>query len=138
MLYRDDSLKRLIGKWVKGILLDADEQHYLGFETDQGEIWFYAEGDCCSESWFADIINPGGVIGHQITDARMMGELNLGDSSRSRQECDWWYGVSIESQGGACLVAFRNSSNGYYGGRLADAERPTDRALMNVIDDWAA
>jgi hypothetical protein len=54
-------MKELIGKTIKGIFVNED-QHFLKFATDAGEVVYYAAGDCCSESWFADILF--GYYGH--------------------------------------------------------------------------
>jgi len=48
-------MKELVGKTVKELYVNED-QSLLKFVTDQGEVIYQTEADCCSETWFADII----------------------------------------------------------------------------------
>ena len=47
-------MNELIGKKITGMWVSND-QSILAFDTDQGVIAYDAWGDCCSETWFADI-----------------------------------------------------------------------------------
>ncbi len=132
-----DALNRLVGRVVSAVMVDAETQHYLGFETDKGAVWFEAQGDCCSESWFADIINAKALIGNKVMSVRGLDSIRLGDAPRTRQESDWWYGFEVQARWGSCIIAFRNSSNGYYGGWLQDSEEPGGR-MFSITGDWSA
>ena len=67
----DYSMKRfrpMIGKRIRNIKLDADNQRYLLFETDSDHIVFEAVTPDWSESisWFADIIGVEEVLNQSI------------------------------------------------------------------------
>jgi hypothetical protein len=48
------------------------------------------------------------------------------------------YGYKLRTDKGHATIAFRNSSNGYYGGWLERhaGEMPAD--LTPIVDDWSA
>lgn len=110
-------MESLIGTTIYRIWLDVDEQHYLKFWTDKGTFIFYAEGDCCSESWFYAVMGTKNLLGHTV---KKVNEITMDDISDTlnRQECDTLYAVNFQTTGGWAGVEFRNSSNGYYGGWL--------------------
>lgn len=121
---RESAMHKLVGKTVQALRIDEDGQHYLAFDVDGHDepIIYVAVGDCCSEAWFADIINPQAILGHTITDAV---DLFIGASSheediRCRQEYDEIMGVDLYTSAGVCNIIFRNSSNGYYDGWLEE------------------
>ena len=113
-----ERMNELIGKKLSGILVNEDAT-VLVFETDGGPVAYEAEGDCCSQSWFADITGIGNVLGYVV---RAVEEVELPDynvdDGRGRDEEDAVYGYRIRTDGGVMDVVFRNSSNGYYGGWL--------------------
>lgn len=116
-MYGDDYLKSLIGKTVVGIDVD-DGEHDLRFRCADGEavVWT-TEGDCCSESWWADGFALGQLRGATVTDTETLDPPGYDvEDERSRQEYDQAYGVEITTDRGKAQLVFRNSSNGYYGG----------------------
>lgn len=134
-------MKKLIGKKIKEIFLDKEEQHYLLFVTDRGKKFlYYADGGCCSESWFADVIGINTLIGETILSVKKM-DMNFYnvDDGRGRQDSDIAYGYKITTNKGYCDIIFRNSSNGYYGSSLelisespeSFAEENEDKAYLN-------
>lgn len=130
----------LVGRRVLEIAVEPGEAR-LGLRTDSGWVFFDTDADCCSETWFADILNPQALLskGAIITAAI---ELNLPDDdhSRSRQEYDCVYGSRLTTADGDCDIVYRNSSNGYYGGS-ADLLKvaPQDiSAWKRITGDWAA
>lgn len=61
-------MKKIEGKIIKDILIDNDDYHFLRFVFDNDEyLTFVVSGDCCSESWFADIIGIHDVINSKIS-----------------------------------------------------------------------
>lgn len=87
-------------------------------------IIYICEGDCCSETWFADIIGVQSLLQQEVIDvAEMSTEKSLSNyninDGRGRQEYDEVYGYRLMTRLGTCDFVFRNSSNGYYGGHLA-------------------
>lgn len=115
-------MKELIGKKVREIYVDSEFQTYLKFVTDQGDLHYYADGDCCSESYFAEILGVNNLLQQKYA-VLSVEKIQLGESEGTRQESDSIYGIKINFSepgkyyGPSCaLIIFRNSSNGYYGG----------------------
>lgn len=136
-------MKELIGRVITEIWV-APGEHSIHFKTDDGWMAYYAEGDCCSESWFADIILPPrrywetNLWGERVSSVM---ELELPDDGqeRSRQDRDLVYGIGIATESGTCTIAFRNSSNGYYGGSLSRMHREEPpKGSKKIVEDWGA
>lgn len=95
-------------------------------------------GDCCSESWWADVIGVKQLLGARITDASDIPMPQVEDD-RSRQEVDQIYGIRICTDKGACDLVFRNSSNGYYGGGYTPIwGREISSNPTLLTEDWSA
>lgn len=131
-------MKELVGKKIKALSINED-QSMLRFDTDVGPVDFCAFGDCCSESWFADITGVDALIGGLVASADEVGMdgYNVNDG-RGRQEEDSAYGYKITTDKGYADVVFRNSSNGYYGGWIEPVEKPSDDAMTPITADWRA
>ena len=120
-------MKELVGRRVDAIDVEKAKQEYIIFHTDTGPICYAALPDCCSETWFADILGIERILGKVIGSVE---EIEVTDfacrlierDGRGRQESDKVYGISLGVAGGCgsgCEIVFRNSSNGYYGGCLS-------------------
>ena len=151
-------MKELVGKTIRGLYVNED-QSMLKFDTDQGELIYLAEGDCCSESWFADIMFGWKFFNNVVTSVE---ELEVPDwltrlvsnDKRTRQEYDQVYGYQIvvsaalyeSGNAKSCDVIFRNSSNGYYGGwcGLLECESKWAKEKLDIAEwtqiteDWQA
>jgi hypothetical protein len=141
-------MKELEGKIVEKVFVD-DKQHTLVFETNTGEqIAYGTDGDCCSETWFADMIGIDAIFGyhHKRLDLRTINrveEITMDfyntDDGRCRQDSDAAYGYKLTTNLGRLLIAFRNSSNGYYGGNIFLIQGLVDTSKMKQItQDWHA
>ena len=107
------------------------------FKTDEGNVGFHAWGDCCSESWFADLTGYDVLIDAQVISADAVEWAEAPpDDDRTRQEHDVIYGYKIKTTKGYADLIFRNSSNGYYGGALDNGDAPD--ATIEIRDDWSA
>lgn len=123
-------MNELIGKKINKIFIDSDSQYYLKFETDQGEFVYVVSGDCCSESYFAEIF---GVNNFKDRIVEEVEQMYLGEADGTRQDCDKIYGFKIKcrdlnykySDQYTSLIIFRNSSNGYYGGECTYLDQNT-------------
>lgn len=132
-------MKELVGKRVKALYIDECEST-LAFATDAGIVSYETYGDCCSQTWFADIVGVNALIGGVVSSVEDMdlGGYNV-DDGRCRQEYDSVYGYKIITDKGYVDIVFRNSSNGYYGGSCDYTHRLPDLANMKPItDDWRA
>lgn len=131
-------MKELIGKKIQAMAVN-ETQSILSFETDKGLVNFEVYGDCCSESWFADITGVAALLGGTVANVEevSMDGYNVEDG-RTRQEYDSAYGYKIRTDKGDADVVFRNSSNGYYGGKLVAGPAEAPNGMTGITDDWRA
>jgi hypothetical protein len=126
-MYKVEQIDKLIGKKILKLEVNKDGQHYLRLtlDTEKDFIYVIAYGDCCSETWFADILGPSLALNKQITAIEEtyrdcddgIKSYNV-DDGRGRQDEDKAYGLTIHSLGGDLDIVYRNSSNGYYCGSI--------------------
>ena len=112
----------LVGQTITAIYL-ADDQGAIKFVLNDGrEIVARADGDCCSHTWIEDVIAPEAAIGAEVMRAE---DIDLPEEFTQPTKTDHYedemsyYGFVIETAKGRCTLAYRNSSNGYYGGDLS-------------------
>ena len=141
----DYSMKRfrpMIGKRIRNIKLDADNQRYLLFETDSDHIVFEAVTPDWSESisWFADIIGVEEVLNQSIVsivDIEMDKRVKFDNRTKEGYTFDDFYGVKIKSNRGICDIIYRNSSYGFYGGDLKVSETiPENVRWQEITTDY--
>ena len=127
----------LVGKVVRYVFVAPGEET-LWFVLVGGEVVCWStEGGCCSETWFSDITGFEALIGSPILSVRNL-ELSV-DDGRCRQDYDTFYGVEFVTHKGRCHVAYRNSSNGYYGGDSSmEVVQTLPENLKEIVDDWSA
>ena len=140
-------MKELIGHKIEGIFISKQESR-LQFKTNKGVITYDTEAGCCSETWFADILNPEDIIGQTITEVDDSGDYDWCevdetysvDDGRTRQDYDSVYGYVLNSIKGSCDIIFRNSSNGYYGGSiyLKKDIKKIEAGAKEITQDWFA
>lgn len=145
-------MKELLGVVVHKMSVNEDES-VLKFETDQGSKFFVAEGDCCSETWFADILIQNNFTGLRVIEVVDLELPNfvqklIESDGRTRQEYDTVYGYRVKLkddktwQWSEIEIIFRNSSNGYYGGSVDfNTEVPSHLDSKNwteITKDWQA
>lgn len=136
-------MKQLIGKTIDAVFIDSQNQHYLMFRTDKGDIWFFGEGDCCSETYFSDIQQIRNLIGMTVLSVEDI-DLKEGEykPKSSRQNVDSVYGIKLYTERGICIIVYRNSSNGYYGGSCYFLENPPSvfktGKMLSVVWDYSS
>lgn len=159
-------MKELVGKLVTSIYVSDDEQLMKFNIKDEQPIIYQAYGDCCSETWFADIISgwkfrqkvedrenhPLEVVGCEDLDIpEWLQEVIVADG-RGRQESDTVYGFKLTFKDHAwrpaeqydLTIIFRNSSNGYYGGEVElldqdaswNKEKLAEAEWIKIDDNW--
>lgn len=106
-------MKELIGKTIKDIKF-IDEGSFCLFETETGQIKYQAEGDCCSHSYFSDIINKDAMVGSAVLE--VVEKERREAESRTGEDYVRLYSYTIKTAKGHGDIEFRNDSNGYYGG----------------------
>jgi len=132
------SLRDLIGHKITDVLV-ADDESGIRFVCDQAhDIDYIVEGDCCSESWIAEVLNLPALIGQRVQNAVDLALPDRPNDGRSRQEDDAFYGYRLDTERGSCTIVFRNSSNGYYGGWIGRGS--IGRVVRSIVgaDDWTA
>jgi len=120
----------------------AEGEEYLRFHTDAGIFTWQTEGECCSETWFAEIHGPETILGAPIVRAEVIKVESVEEDGRTRQDEDKFYGFELKTSKGICRVIYRNSSNGYYYGDafLLSADTCNSRAakFKPITKDWTA
>jgi len=127
----------LVGATLREFRVEQGEQS-LAILADRGVIVLITDADCCSETWFADLLGVSNVLGKEVYQVDAL-DLPDPEDERSRQESDRAYGLRLTTPGGVCDIVYRNSSNGYYGGSAEVLDRDVDTAAWRVVtDDWQA
>jgi len=117
-------MQELVGRVVNAIYVEDGEEAII-FSVPGTQVKYNTYGDCCSETWFADIVGVKSLLGltvRRVEEIHLPEELRkYGDVApldRSRQQEDEYYGVRVFTDLGSCDFIYRNSSNGYYGGNI--------------------
>jgi len=141
----------LRGRTVTGIAVTRDEGGLI-LHTDGGDVVWGTDADCCSETWFADIIGLNAILGHEVLAVTLIQPepgTRAADEGRTRQESDTIDGVALITAVGHCEIFWRNSSNGWYGGSIFHVGgedtpdwypiwAPSVDDLIEVTEDWSA
>jgi hypothetical protein len=124
----------IVGRKIGAIYWSED---LLTFETDQGLVSYYVEGDCCSHSYFFDFYGVDRLIGSRVT---AFEAVNLAPGDPGYLKTTWdvegpddyygdikVYGYRFTTEHPtfgpvSSVLSFRNSSNGYYGGWMDPTE----------------
>lgn len=129
----------LVGRKIEELYVGPEEADLI-LVLDNGDICrFDTEGDCFSESWWADIVGVKQLLNHTITSIDEV-DMPIPKDDRTRQDEDEAYCYKIKTDGGECDLIFRNSSNGYYGG-YASMEWVNNFIIKNyrqITEDWRA
>lgn len=137
-------MKELIGKTIEKVELGNDTT--LVFTTSGGEkIAYYAEGDCCSSSWFSNITGIKNLLGQTVNEVVEREEFSEEEQKKAEEEYkknnDYepdvlaLYGFMLKTDKGTCDVEFRNESNGYYGGYCELTESIPSK-LKEITEDF--
>lgn len=110
----------LVGKTIIGIDLSDDRQAIRFRLADGDPIVARCDGDCCSHTWIEDVLTPESALGEVINaeDVDLPEHLRQKTKTDNYEEEMAYYGFVIDTAKGRCVLAYRNSSNGYYGGSL--------------------
>lgn len=131
----------------------------LLLRTDRGPLRFVVWGDCCSHSYFHDLVGVEKLLANgpivKIESIPLSSELQHNEScgpddgctDKNHGECVQVYGYGIVTEHPmwgeqTTVVAFRNDSNGYYGGwmNLHATDQTSDEStgLTLVTHSWDA
>lgn len=115
-------MKNLVGRVINSVTISKN-RNLITFNTDQGPIHYYTEGDCCSSSWI-EHFEYEGIEGSTVISFTEKNIEPYKDDliptlyPDNQQEYDQWYFYDIVTTKGTFTIEMRNSSNGYYGGYL--------------------
>lgn len=126
-------MDNLIGQTIDEIRLSEDNETIV-FKCGAEYIGYRTDADCCSETWFADILGVDALLGATVLQIvempwDMFDNYNINDG-RCRQVEDAVYGYKLRTNRGYADIIFRNSSNGYYGGSIF-------RWLLDSVERYA-
>jgi hypothetical protein len=127
----------LVGRTVTAVRIDEDD---LIFETTEGPVGFRVEGDCCSTSFFYDLIGLDKLRGNKVVAVNSIEDENRLTEPTTEEyeqaECLAVYGYEFVSEHPefgevTTVVSFRNDSNGYYGGWMEQLEDGTAEYILS-------
>lgn len=126
-----------MGQRIDGIYV-SDGENELLLQTDGPNVCLGTYGDCCSETWFADITGVTSLLDGNVKSIEALNDLPVGSEDRSRQDYDLVYGFRIHTHKGSGDIIFRNSSNGYYGGNIEPTSDLNPARMTRITSDWRA
>lgn len=128
----ENPLQKIIGMTIDSVHMSPENDTIAFKDTDKTVVSFVCDGDCCSESWINHVSGIEALKGHKVQGVicAQMPSTSRGDTNHSNRQCeDRVISYKILTSQGVCALEFRNSSNGYYGGRLMEA-KPTHEHLL--------
>jgi len=136
-------LKSMVGTVITNLYVSKDAETLTFVDRTGRVIHWVVDGDCCSYSWFNDVMGVSALIGKRITKVEDVGEpegYEVSEEDERDHECIQVYGYRITTLGGYVDIVFRNSSNGYYGGWMNPVVGKVVRkdAIEITEDDWTA
>jgi len=116
-------MNELLWKIIIGIKINKDSD-VLVFETEQWNVNYVAEWDCCSTSWVSnietDVATPfKDIFWLEVKEVITMdlSEQNINDDPKYDCLQVYWYELKFELDK-SLFITYRNSSNWYYWGWL--------------------
>jgi len=135
---RTEDMKDLIGKKILKLYVSSENQDFIKFVTDDKTYIYEAIGDCCSETWFADILGVDSLLNGVVMSVQDIELDSIEGDPRSRQDYDEIYSIKIVTDKGHADIIFRNSSNGYYTGWYFLCKKAPECEFTEITDDWSA
>ena len=116
-----DSMNDLVGNTIESVEISDDRTEvYFGI-NGRIPMRFIADGDCCSASWIEDF-DYEGIVGGTVVrvDVKFIEHGDLIETAYPdfQQDEDMSFFYEIITDRGSATLEMRNSSNGYYGGRM--------------------
>ena len=130
-------LEKLLGRTVVQVLANTERDSFR-FVTDEGNLDYHCFGDCCSESWVNHIADIDALIGQKVLEIEEIDMYGLlgAEPEPTRQDSDEVLFHRIQTPKGVCVIEFRNSSNGYYGGSFSEGLASLEENLHPVTEDF--
>lgn len=127
-------LNALVGKKVIG-LYGREKGAELEFETSEGVFAYFAEGECCSRSWFEHVSGVDELVGHTVAGFEI---INMPEIPAEQQKgTDVTYGYQLTTDKGRFMIEMRNSSENFpYGGYVFGPRKKAEPSLPKIETDW--
>ena len=124
--WRCEDKLALVGMTVERVELDAERETMTLHGTKGGaavKAYLETEGDCCSQTWIESVIEEDALIGRTIIaveDLELSAPFNGNEKTvhDKYEDSMEFYGFAMRTERGKCVIDYRNSSNGYYGGDI--------------------
>jgi hypothetical protein len=109
----------LVGKTINAVKIAKDREAML-FSMADGDCVVRTDGDCCSHTWIEDVELPALGFPAKVLAVEDL-DMPKGEKTKTEnyEEEMQYYGCKIVTDRGEIVIAYRNSSNGYYGGSLS-------------------
>ena len=123
--------RALVGATITSYVLAADSESITFQLAGRPSITLDAIPDCCSTTWIESLDAPDALLGtvQAVEDIAMPDLGNIDGTRHGGVDQVRYYGLKIVTNHGACVIDYRNDSNGYYGGHLSVREElPDDQA----------
>lgn len=128
-------MNELIGEYITALKIN-DDQSLLFVETRRALYIFKTDSDCCSKTWFSNIIGVRYLVGATVQKVEEL-ELELPDyNNRGWQGLDEAYGIKLTTNKGETTIVYRNSDNEYYGDSVFLFCKTVN--LTEITEDWQA
>lgn len=124
-------------------------ENILIFYTNKGTQYYTAVGDCCSHSYFSEIIGADKLINQgEVVAIKALPSVNLPFASSADSVDQYgWQIVSDHPIFGevTTFIGMRNESNGYYSGWAEQISRADALNMINkekrscpkpIVDNW--
>jgi hypothetical protein len=126
-------VNELKGKCLQNIYRSADKK-FLRFELLEGDMFYIASGDCCSECWFESIIYP---CKDDYWSCWIITDV-ISIPMNANQDGLIIYGYKLKTRVGDIHIEYRNSYDGYaYRGECNMARWDTIKEYINEdLKEW--
>jgi hypothetical protein len=131
------ALRKLVGKRINGIFLNADHTRVVFRTTESEELGFYVHGDCCNTVYInhfqgKDVVGEGNTFdilrGALVTAVEEKEWIAIDDDETEYDDDPYGGGCvedgffTIRTDRGYIDFEVRNEHNGYYSGHLEELE----------------
>ncbi len=106
----------LVGKIVTDVFIAGNEEAIRFGLLDGLTVVAKCDAECCSKTWIESIEGLDTLIGHKVISVE---DIDFPEREEETEDIyTKFYGLKILTDQGACVLDYRNESNGYYGGDL--------------------
>lgn len=127
------NLDGLVGHRVIQLHHDHHDERLI-FVTPHTKIAWQAEGECCSYSYFNDILGVDALLGQIVT---AVDHIDVPDNAWANDSERMHYGIRLTTERGYTDIIYRNESNGYYSGSCYVTADTSLDGTQQITSDWS-